>query len=454
MNEEKCFCHLNGFAVKDATARKQIEELKESLNKQNKVSGQWKLREDNIPVSIDGFFIPFMWKGASYGGFGFIMYKDNDIQYYRLTALPVGATSPLGGEPICTGKYVAVNGTLCITDITWTDSTDEGKTIIFENELTLSNEDFALLNKMAEPVESTDLKGVHIFKDTLGYDIYLDEKLNFETSNGDKFTKMYILLRGTDTLSLIYKNEETLNEVIAYEWEKVNGTFNAGSWCTTNADIENIEPYKTITILDSVEPSERFSTWFTANTIPSNKAVDKKLNELDERVKALEEGGSGSSYDDTEIKEQIEDLTQVANAGVELANTALVSVEDHETRITTLEENAGSGGGQLYEHYITLENAYNCLNFRLISYKSTEITMSDLNKYFEPLERGWVKLPGMFLTTISGELIEDQRVGVTLESSTPEPPLVFSLFYDDGRAKFILDNTTTLYDIVMPLIGE
>ena len=31
MAEEKCFCHLNGYAVKDATARKYIENLSESV---------------------------------------------------------------------------------------------------------------------------------------------------------------------------------------------------------------------------------------------------------------------------------------------------------------------------------------------------------------------------------------------------------------------------------------
>ena len=30
--EEKCFCHLNGYAVKDATARKEIESTKTSVN--------------------------------------------------------------------------------------------------------------------------------------------------------------------------------------------------------------------------------------------------------------------------------------------------------------------------------------------------------------------------------------------------------------------------------------
>ena len=29
---DKCFCHLNGFAVKDATARKEIAELKETVD--------------------------------------------------------------------------------------------------------------------------------------------------------------------------------------------------------------------------------------------------------------------------------------------------------------------------------------------------------------------------------------------------------------------------------------
>lgn len=29
--KEKCFCHLNGYAVKDSTARKEVEEIKEHL---------------------------------------------------------------------------------------------------------------------------------------------------------------------------------------------------------------------------------------------------------------------------------------------------------------------------------------------------------------------------------------------------------------------------------------
>lgn len=30
--KEKCFCHFNGFAVKDATARKEIIDIKKLLN--------------------------------------------------------------------------------------------------------------------------------------------------------------------------------------------------------------------------------------------------------------------------------------------------------------------------------------------------------------------------------------------------------------------------------------
>ena len=37
---EKCFCHLNGYAVKDSTARKEIETLKEQLNNDNHVDSE------------------------------------------------------------------------------------------------------------------------------------------------------------------------------------------------------------------------------------------------------------------------------------------------------------------------------------------------------------------------------------------------------------------------------
>lgn len=30
--DDKCFCHLNGYAVKDATARKSIEELSKKVD--------------------------------------------------------------------------------------------------------------------------------------------------------------------------------------------------------------------------------------------------------------------------------------------------------------------------------------------------------------------------------------------------------------------------------------
>ena len=32
MNTDKCFCHLNGYAVKDATARQAIAEMQETIN--------------------------------------------------------------------------------------------------------------------------------------------------------------------------------------------------------------------------------------------------------------------------------------------------------------------------------------------------------------------------------------------------------------------------------------
>lgn len=37
---EKCFCHLNGYAVKDATARKEIEALKEQVNNVSHVDSE------------------------------------------------------------------------------------------------------------------------------------------------------------------------------------------------------------------------------------------------------------------------------------------------------------------------------------------------------------------------------------------------------------------------------
>lgn len=37
---EKCFCHLNGYAVKDSTARKEIEILKEQVNNDNHVDSE------------------------------------------------------------------------------------------------------------------------------------------------------------------------------------------------------------------------------------------------------------------------------------------------------------------------------------------------------------------------------------------------------------------------------
>lgn len=35
MNTDKCFCHLNGYAVKDATARQQIAAMQETITAQN-----------------------------------------------------------------------------------------------------------------------------------------------------------------------------------------------------------------------------------------------------------------------------------------------------------------------------------------------------------------------------------------------------------------------------------
>jgi len=61
MNEEKCFCHLNGFAVKDATARQEIE-----LLKQGGSGGKTYYRHlIRVDVSDDPYTVSFVFISSS-----------------------------------------------------------------------------------------------------------------------------------------------------------------------------------------------------------------------------------------------------------------------------------------------------------------------------------------------------------------------------------------------------
>ena len=56
MSEEKCFCHLNGYAVKDSTARKQIEDLSKKVNEDiaEQLTTLDEKVTDDINTAIDG----------------------------------------------------------------------------------------------------------------------------------------------------------------------------------------------------------------------------------------------------------------------------------------------------------------------------------------------------------------------------------------------------------------
>lgn len=63
MSEEKCFCHLGGYAVKDATARKKIEELEKVTDPEyiKKIDTWHSLARENTVSVIEGYGI--QWDG-------------------------------------------------------------------------------------------------------------------------------------------------------------------------------------------------------------------------------------------------------------------------------------------------------------------------------------------------------------------------------------------------------